>query len=298
MDVLHGKLKEWQQCLRNINSSKLAAKWLSCKTAFMRKIMYPLIGHSCERSDLIPIQRPVDNEILHILGLNEHFPRDVFYAPLKYGDIGCMTIHGQHVIDKLLLFVHHMREHGQLRETMMVSMSITQLECGSSRPFFDLPAITWYPLASKTWITHIRHECQPNGIDIKFYHEDFWVPKPVRERDVCIRDIASTMYEGDQLRQINLCRIALQATFLSDIAAVDGKWILLNYYEGREHKYSGPRSQLNWPPLGTLPQRWWKLWQEFLCRWCGTDHRISPPLGRWYAEAEMLTQCCFFLYGK
>ena len=37
--------------------------------------MYPLIGHSCRSDDLLHIQQPVDREILHILGLNEHFPR-------------------------------------------------------------------------------------------------------------------------------------------------------------------------------------------------------------------------------
>ena len=111
-------------------------------------------------------------------------------------------------------------------------------------------------------------------------------------------DIASTLYDGEQLRKINMCRIYLKITFLSDIAAVNGQRILLGYYNGKHHQDSGRRSRLNWPPVGELPQSWWKLWQEFLTRWCGSALRIADPLGRWYEGAEVLTQCCFLLHER
>ena len=136
--VIQEKLQDWMACLKNMNQSDLTAKWLSYKTVFLRKIMYPLIGHSCSREDLADLQRPVDKKVLHILGLNEHFPRAAVYAPLKFGGMGCTTIHGQHITDKIILFVHHMRERGQIGETLAVSMSTTQMECGTTTPFFSL----------------------------------------------------------------------------------------------------------------------------------------------------------------
>ena len=57
------------------------------------------------------------------------------------------------------------------------------------------------------------------------------------------------------------------------------------------------KDMLNWPPVGTLPKSWWKLWQTFLEGWCGTSLRLPIPLGSWYEDAEMLTQCCFFLHA-
>jgi len=134
-------------------------------------------------------------------------------------------------------------------------MSTTQIECGSSTPFFSLDPRTWNDLVTKTWISHIWSECQPLGIEIKFHTESYWVPKPVRERDVCIMDVAASMYNGVQLRQINMCRIALKVTFLSDISSVDGKRILLAYYHGKSHSESGRISRLNWPPVGELPKK-------------------------------------------
>ena len=296
LEVLSGKFAEWKSCLQNISSSNVTAKWLSYTTVFLKKIMYPLIGHSCSPADLESLQKLTDREVLHILGLNEHFPRAVLYAPLVLGGMGCTTIHGQHVIEKVVLFLHHMREKGKIHETLMVSMSTTQLECGSATPFFSLDAGVWSALVTKTWISHIWEECRPLGIEIRFHTECYWVPKPVREGDVCIMDVASTMYNGEKLRQLNMCRVALKVTFLSDIASVDGKRILLAYYQGKPHSVSGRVSRLNWPPVGDLPKQWWLVWQEFLEKWCGTALNISPPLGRWYAEAEMLTKCCCFLY--
>jgi len=110
--------------------------------------MYPLIGHNCRASDLHPIQQPVDKEVLHLLGLSEHFPRAVLHAPLLLGGLGCSPIHAQHVVDKLILFIHHIREGGQLAELLYTSMSHTQLECGVTTPFFSLPAETWHPLVT------------------------------------------------------------------------------------------------------------------------------------------------------
>ena len=185
-----------------------------------------------------------------------------------------------------------------MRETLTASMGITQLECGSQVPFFYLPASKWHDLVTPTWVTHIWRECQSAGIDLKFHPLEFWVPKPVRVNDECIMTAASHYYDGEALRRINMCRIYLKVTFLSDIAAVDGQKVLYNYYAGNEHQLSGRRSCLNWPLVGDLPKSWWTLWREFLCKWCGTALHIAQPLGGWFDNAEMLTQCCFFMHGR
>jgi hypothetical protein len=298
LDILQGHLDAWQECLRNMHAANLQAKWLSYKTVFLKKILFPLIGHTCGEDDLHFLQQPVDREVLHILGLNEHFPRAVLRAPLLYGGMGCANIHAQHVIEKLLLFVHHIRENGQIKEALLASMSVTQLECGVSQQFFSLSAAIWNPLATPTWVTSLWRDCNLKGIDIKFHTDSFWVPKAIREHDVCIMEVASSLYQGQQLVQINMCRIHLQVTYLSDITSVDGKRILLAYYEGKEHQASGRQSRLHWPPIGELPKTWWDLWKQFLERWCGTALHVPTSLGGWYEGVEILTRCCCFLHER
>jgi len=193
IDVLFGHLLAWQQCLKNIHQTNLHAKWISYTTVFLKKVLYPLIGHSCTADELQPIQQKVDQEVLHILGLNEHFPRAVLYAPHLFGGLGCAAIHAQHVVEKLILFVHHIREQGQIRETLLTSMSFTQLECGVATPFFSLLEEPWGPLVTSTWSSRLWQECISKGIEIRFHTELFWTPKAVREHDVCIMDVAASL---------------------------------------------------------------------------------------------------------
>mmetsp|Transcript_20247 Transcript_20247/g.28843 ORF Transcript_20247/g.28843 Transcript_20247/m.28843 type:complete len:463 (+) Transcript_20247:2603-3991(+) len=298
LDVLHEKLDGWKRCLRNMHSGNLRAKWLSYRNVFLRKIMYPLIGHTLGDADLQSLQKPVDVEILHIMGLNEHFPRVVLRGPLLYGGLGCTSLHGQHIIDKLVLFVHHIRENKRIAEVFYTSMSLTQLECGVSTPFIDLDPVIWFPLVTPTWITCLWRDCKAANIDIKMHTDCFWTPTATRKNDLTIMSVANTMYRGTQLVQLNQCRLFLQVTYLSDIASVDGTRILLSYYNGRGHSDTGRNTRLTWPPMGDLPQQYWALWQEFLERWCGSSLRIPTRLGGWFQGAEVLTRLCFFMLDR
>jgi len=298
LDILSGMVTAWQKALSNITTGNLSAKWLSYQHVFSRKIMYPLIGHSFSADDLHVIQQPTDRELLHILGLKEHFPRAVLHAPTLLGGMGCPTFHAQHVADKIVLFVHHMRENESIAEVLRASMSMTQLECGVTTPFFSLPAETWHDLVTKTWITHIWNECEPRGIEILF-SDTIWTPEAQRQHDYPLMELAENLYGNCiHLYNINQCRLALQVTFLSDIVSVDGRRILQAYYTGKGHKFAGRQTRLNWPPIGTLPSSHWNLWREFLERLCGTSLRLPQPLGGWYQDGEMLTQLCVYIHER
>ena len=194
--------------------------------------MFPLIGHSMSEADLLSLQQPTDRKLLHILGLNEHFPRAVLHAPTTFGGMGCPSFHAQHIADKIVLFLHHMKEKEDIAEAFQASMSLTQLECGTSKPFFSLPAGTWYELVTPTWVNHIWKECEPRGIDFKFYEKDFWIPTAQRANDCTIMDLAERHYASIHLACIKQCRISLQVTYLSDISSVDVRRILSAYYDG------------------------------------------------------------------
>jgi len=177
-------------------------------------------------------------------------------------------------------------------------MSLTQVECGVSTPFFDLDPDIWYPLVMQTWPAHLWRDCKKHEMNFKFHRDTFWTPAAPRQNDICIMDVAATMYTGHLLCQINQCRLFLQVTYLSDISTVDGKRILLAYYNGKGHSDTGRSTRLKRPPMGTLPQQHWALWQEFLERWCGTSLRLPQHLGGWYEGVEMLTRICFFTYER
>lgn len=183
LEVLSGKLHDWQCCLRNLDSSNLQAKWLSFKTVFLKKIFYPLIGHSCGQEDLLPIQQQIDREVLHTLGLNEHFSRATLHAPLKYGGMGCTTLYGQHVIEKLLLFIHHIRENSQMRETLITSISITSTSnftpnvLGFLNQWANVTYALWRLLLRYTPANSSVLDCTTSYLFVRHYygrwHKDF-----------------------------------------------------------------------------------------------------------------------------
>ena len=298
LDVLLGHLSAWRNAICNITVGNLHAKWLSYQNVFSRKIMYPLIGHSFSESDLQIIQKPTDRELLHLLGLNEHFPRAVLHSSMSFGGMGCPTFHAQHIADKIVLFVHHMKENKEIAEVLKASMSFTQLECGTSTPFFSLPVDPWKDLVTPTWINHIWNECAQKGIEISFHNDHFWTPSAQRVNDHTLMDLAEHMYGNTHLMQINQCRLALQVTYLSDITSVDGKRILPAYYNGKGHIEAGRKTRLNWPPTGDLPSAHWARWREFLNRLCGTSLKLPTPLGAWYQDKEILTQILYFLHDQ
>mmetsp|Transcript_22446 Transcript_22446/g.32149 ORF Transcript_22446/g.32149 Transcript_22446/m.32149 type:complete len:919 (-) Transcript_22446:249-3005(-) len=215
---------------------------------------------------------------------------------MSFGGMGCPTFHAQHVADKIVLFLHHMKENAEIAEVMKASMSLTQLECGISIPFFGIPTDPWYDLVTPTWLNHIWYECSTKNIEIQFHDDHFWVPSAQRENDVTIMDLADQMFGGTHIQQINKCRLALQVTYISDITSVDGKRILQAYYDGKGHTAAGRKTRLNWPPIGELPACYWTTWREFLNRIGGTSLRLPTSLGAWYQDSEIPTQLEYYLY--
>jgi len=88
--------------------------------------------------------------------------------------------------------------------------------------FVERTTMVWlchkYTDYSQSW-----YECQPQGIKISFIQGVFGFQNWFGNTMFVFMDVAASFYEGTQLRQINLCKLAIQATFLSDLASVDGK---------------------------------------------------------------------------
>ena len=83
------------------------------------------------------------------------------------------------------------------------------------------------------------------------------------------------------LKQLNRCRMAVQAITLADITDSSGKELTKNALMGLKPAHR--RSKLEWPTLGSIKQKYWKEWknclQETFCE-KGTN-RLTTQLGKW-----------------
>jgi hypothetical protein len=76
---------------------------------------------------------------------------------------------------------------------------------------------------------------------------DLWQPTENRVQDILITEslIASGRFTNKELKEINYCRICLQAFYLSDIININGNKI--EEWAGRGQKQAGLQSTWEWP---------------------------------------------------
>ena len=62
------------------------------------------------------------------------------------------------------------------------------------------------------------------------------------------------------LKQMNRCRIAVQAITLADITDSEGKEISEEAMQGQKPTHR--RSKIDWPTMGRIRKKYWKEWKN------------------------------------
>lgn len=142
--------------------------------------------------------------------------------------MGIYSCIAHHMTDKILLFMHRIRENDNVFKLLQVSMCIAQREIGTITPFFELPHDAMHSTYTPTWITHKRKECHPHQIVIKgaIPHN---LPVIQHVNDSYIMDLACDICNPDKITPINNCGIFLQLLTTSDMTSIDCRHILKSY---------------------------------------------------------------------
>ena len=85
-------------------------------------------------------------------------------------------------------------------------------------------------------------------------------------------------YTGNDLYQLNLCRIFLQVSCLSDICLGCGTQINKSSWHGIIDSTQIQRHQ--WPPQPTPHYSAWIHWKQTLSKLCRTQFQLLQPLGK------------------
>jgi hypothetical protein len=123
-------------------------------------------------------------------------------------------------------------------------MEYTQLECGCrgntlAQDYTNYSAF----LINTKWIMEVWEHLQTCKAKVEI--DGLWQPTENRVQDIVIMEslIASGIFTNKELKEINYCRIYLQAFYLSDITNIKGNKI----EAGRVHKQAGSQSTWEWP---------------------------------------------------
>jgi hypothetical protein len=134
-------------------------------------------------------------------------------------------------------------------------------------------------LATPSWITSIWERSQQMGLQFYLRYESMDYP---RENDTeIVALLLQHGFSGMTLRQMNRCRLALRAIFLSDIVTAGGRY-LEHWVQGdRQGRLSHNRFAREEPT-----HRDWEQWDSFWKGWLNRNHSIPSPLGRWLHQSH------------
>jgi hypothetical protein len=139
--------------------------------------------------------------------------------------MGGMALHHLHTlkgIHRIHYLIGHITNDDGIAKLMRICIEAIQLEVVTFKPFFFLPFSLHGPiLVSISWINAIW------SFNELFYGtimiSNIWLPRPQRDYDQAILSLAVLFSHNKvELRQINICRIYLQAISTADICNFDG----------------------------------------------------------------------------
>jgi len=140
---------------------------------------------------------------------------------------------------------------------------LMQLETGLVSKPLTTPGI-FQPLVTDTWLKRLWLDCLHYQIEI---HMDLPQVQPPWSQDIeLMRIFVNNGYRGQELCELNWCRMSLHAIWISDICDGTGSKILADCWAGK----GSIESPYHWPPTFTQPA-YWKKWQHALTNCFGLD---------------------------
>jgi hypothetical protein len=214
--------------------------------------------------------------LLPRLHVNRHTARCIIFGPEHYGGLSLPNIYITQGIDKLRLFLGHLRTQDRTGQLINMDMTYLQLLSGSGQFFLNQSekAFRWLDPGwlQSLWAFTSRYS-------LTFLYPNGWIPTKSRENDLFLmEEFFKQHIPVAHMRILNRCRLYLQVITLSDISTADGHTILPEIKQGIWLEQR--KSNLLWPTQCDPPQANWEIWRHYL-RQFEEKGKLSQPLGNW-----------------
>jgi hypothetical protein len=161
------------------------------------------------------------NAILPKMGIAQSAPRAVIFGTAQFGGLSLTHLIAIQGNTRLQYLLGHLRcgdATGRLKQMLIY---YTQLECGClgnplAQDYNNYSAL----IINTNWIMKVWLRLNTCKATVEVY--GLWQPEANREHDMVIVEtfIASGRFTNKELKDINYCRIYLQAFFISDITTL------------------------------------------------------------------------------
>lgn len=158
---------------------------------------------------------------LSVAGYSNKFPRAVVHGPTLFGGVDRDSIYAVNLYEKLKLLIGSVQLQDKLGAMILVQLTWLQIFAGISTPLLQSEIfIDYIPLG---WIKNLHKLLVEERIQVEI--ATGWVPTLQRENDRVLMDLAHKIALRWAWEGINLCRLFLHATTLTNIVTADGKFI-------------------------------------------------------------------------
>lgn len=219
----------------------------------------------CIQTSILPTMLPQK------LGINRNLPTAIRHGPVEMGGMALTDLRTEMGIEIIKYLRNALFSKSASTTLILTSLKYLQQEAGIGDHLLEFPNIN-VPYLTPTWVTLICQYMSNHNIAITL--TDQFSPQVTRSGDRFLMDpLHLECYTVPQQRDLNLVRLHLQVTLLSDIATTDGKSVVSDFLSGLRP----PMFQISslWPrqPITTAAQQ--RLWHRYLA---STFLRYPPHL--------------------
>ena len=280
--ILRATAENWSEKIR-VGRLPQTEAWLALTTRIMKTIEYPLPACTLTERQCDFIMAPIIQTALNALGICRNLARDVVYGPKKFQGLGLKHPYTTMGIAHIRFIMEHCRADTDLGKNFRINLECLKLEVGVggsilSNRFQDYCVLATHGIVKHTWQFLAEHKM--------FLYDNVSDLVLRRERDTFLVDAFRLRgFKGKALRRLNLCRLFLQVSTLSDIVNGFGTHITTASQTGTKDR-TRPNYHC-YPNQGPVPHQIWEEWRNALSlTFCGghSSMRLINPLGMWIDE--------------
>ena len=291
-----GNLRQQQRVLTEkskdtamfIASSPLSRReaWTYYFSIFLPSIGYTLPNTHFSQKALSKIQAKASSAIIAKCGYNRNTKRLIIFGPLRLGGASFRHLYTEQGIGQIQLFLRHWRSPLQCGTLLRIAYAWAQASIGTSKPFLS-DVHTPLPHFESKWLKSLRDFLATINGSIATDTDP--VPPTQRVHDCHLMDsvVSNPAFSPSQIRQVNYCRLYLQAHTLSDITMANGVCLdpaimlgqrsLLSSHTKHHHFKQDRPSNLAWTQ-----------WRRACLLWSNPAGFLHQPLGAWLHAPQQL----------
>jgi hypothetical protein len=230
------------------------------KTMYGPAMTYPLVAMAVDEEELDCIQTPVLPILVQKLGLNRNLPVAIRHGPIELGGLALTDLRTELGIKVIKYFRNAIYSKSAAGDLILATLKYLQQESGIGEALLEVPS-RYVPYLTPTWVTSIRQYMSNHNLSITLTNVLSLTVTRSGDSFIMVGEHLSR-YSDIQQKDINLVRMYLQVTFLSDMAAPDGKTLLAQYLQGdRPHPFD---STAIWPRQENPTSSQKKLWRKYV----------------------------------